>query len=207
MKVIPTARRRCGTLVAIAVSTEPRSAVHPARSRGFGGGFSLPKSEALAMLAPLLTDPTIEKIGHDSRRLDRARRHGVASSIRRLRHDARELLVRCERPARRWSRLALEHLGTRHSPKTKCAEGRHRRSLLPAVPATACSIRGERADIALQLSERVPACVINDSLNPCIASSSCHGADFSPRSNAPASGGCALARVAVGPCSIASGPT
>src|SRR5687768_17532639 len=54
------------TLIGIAVSTAPFKARYiPLGHEGFGGGFSLARSEALAMLAPVLTDPSVQKIGHD----------------------------------------------------------------------------------------------------------------------------------------------
>ena len=44
----------------------------------FGGPVRMPTSEALALLAPLLTDPSIEKIGHDLKAdLIVLGRHGV----------------------------------------------------------------------------------------------------------------------------------
>ena len=67
------------TLVGIAVSTASAKARYiPLGHEGFGGGFSMPKPEALALLAPLLTDPSIEKIGHDLKAdLIVLGRHGV----------------------------------------------------------------------------------------------------------------------------------
>ena len=67
------------TLVGIAVSTGKAMARYiPLGHEGFGGGFSMAKSEALELLAPLLTDPAIEKIGHDLKAdLIVLGRHGV----------------------------------------------------------------------------------------------------------------------------------
>src|SRR5688572_27497202 len=54
------------TLVGIAIATSAAKARYiPLGHEGFGGGFSMPTAEALALLAPLLTDPAIEKVGHD----------------------------------------------------------------------------------------------------------------------------------------------
>ena len=67
------------TLVGIAISTaKARARYIPLGHEGFGGGFSMPTAEALALLAPLLTDPSIEKIGHDLKAdLIVLGRHGV----------------------------------------------------------------------------------------------------------------------------------
>src|SRR6185369_17627446 len=67
------------TLVGIAVSVAGATARYiPLGHEGFGGGFSLAKSDALAILAPLLTDPAVEKIGHDLKAdLIVLGRHGV----------------------------------------------------------------------------------------------------------------------------------
>src|SRR5688572_3956733 len=53
------------TLIGIAVSTAASKARYiPLGHEGFGGG-SLAKTEALAILKPVLTDPAVRKIGHD----------------------------------------------------------------------------------------------------------------------------------------------
>ena len=121
------------TLVGIAVSTAASKARYiPLGHEGFGGGFSLAKSEALAMLAPLLTDPSIEKIGHDLKAdADRARpprrRHPEPEW---LRHHARAATwwMRTAR-ARRSSRLRSSNSATRRSPKTRSRQGRQGRGL------------------------------------------------------------------------------
>jgi DNA polymerase-1 len=67
------------TLVGIAISIAAAKARYiPLGHEGFGGGFAMAKTDALALLAPLLTDPTIEKVGHDLKAdLIVLGRHGV----------------------------------------------------------------------------------------------------------------------------------
>ena len=54
------------TLVGVAVSTAPRQARYvPVGHQGFMGEGSLDRQRALVLLAPVLEDPAIAKVGHD----------------------------------------------------------------------------------------------------------------------------------------------
>ena len=90
-----------------------RRATSRSVTKGFGGGFSLPKADALAMLAPLLTDPSIEKIGHDLKAdLIVLGRHGVdVSNPNGFDTMLASYLVDANRSSQALEPIALEQLG------------------------------------------------------------------------------------------------
>ena len=156
------------TLVGIAVSTAGAHARYiPLGHEGFGGGFSLPKSEALAMLAPLLTDPTIEKIGHDLKAdLIVLGRHGV-DVVNPNGFDTMlaSYLVDANRSSQALEPLALEQLGYKAFTEDEVRGKGAKAVAFAQVPVdSVLDYAGERADIALQLSERVRPVLINDEL-------------------------------------------
>src|SRR5436190_1102143 len=156
------------TLVGIAVATTPLKARYiPLGHEGFGGGFSLNKSDTLAMLAPLLTDPSIEKIGHDLKAdLIVLGRHGVdVQNPSGFDTMLASYLVDANRSSQDLEPLALEQLGYK-----ALTEDEVRGKGVKAVPFAQVPVdsvldyAGERADIALQLSEKVRPVLISDAL-------------------------------------------
>jgi DNA polymerase-1 len=156
------------TLVGIAVSTTASRARYiPLGHEGFGGGFSLPKAEALALLAPLLTDPSIEKIGHDLKAdLIVLGRHGVdVQNPQGFDTMIASYLVDANRSSQALEPLALEQLGYK-----ALTEDEVRGKGVKAVPFAQVPVdsvldyAGERADIAFQLSERVRPVLVKDEL-------------------------------------------
>jgi DNA polymerase-1 len=102
------------TLVGIAISTATSRARYiPLGHEGFGGGFSMPTGEALALLAPLLTDPAIEKIGHDLKAdLIVLGRHGVdVQNPSGFDTMIASYLVDANRSSQALEPIALEQLG------------------------------------------------------------------------------------------------
>jgi len=156
------------TLVGIAISTAGSKARYiPLGHEGFGGGFAMAKSEALALLAPLLTDPTIEKIGHDLKAdLIVLGRHGV-DVVNPNGFDTMlaSYLVDANRSSQALEPIALEQLGYK-----ALTEDDIRGKGVKAVPFAQVPVEsvldyaGERADLALQLSERVKPVLIKDEL-------------------------------------------
>ena len=156
------------TLVGIAVSTATSKARYiPLGHEGFGGGFSLNKADTLAMLAPLLTDPAIEKIGHDLKAdLIVLGRHGVdVQNPQGFDTMIASYLVDANRSSQDLEPLALEQLGYK-----ALTEDEVRGKGVKAIPFAQVPVEsvldyaGERADIALQLSEKVRPALIRDEL-------------------------------------------
>ena len=156
------------TLVGIAVSTQGSKARYiPLGHEGFGGGFSLPKADALALLAPLLTDPSIEKIGHDLKAdLIVLGRHGVdVQNPRGFDTMIASYLVDANRSSQALEPLALEQLGYKAVTEDEVRGKGVKAIPFAQVPVDSVLVyAGERADIAYQLSERVRPVLVKDEL-------------------------------------------
>ena len=156
------------TLVGIAIAITPLKARYiPLGHEGFGGGFSLNKSDTLALLAPLLTDPAIEKMGHDLKAdLIVLGRHGIdVRNPRGFDTMIASYLVDANRSSQDLEPLALEQLGYK-----ALTEDEVRGKGVKAVPFAQVPVdsvldyAGERADIALQLADKVRPVLIKDEL-------------------------------------------
>src|SRR5687767_4202420 len=156
------------TLVGIAISTARAKARYiPLGHEGFGGGFAMPTSEALAMLAPLLTDPSIEKIGHDLKAdLIVLGRHGVVvQNPKGFDTMIGSYLVDANRSSQALEPIALEQLGYKALTEDEVRGKGVKAIAFAQVPVNSVlDYAGERADIALQLSERVKPALLKDEL-------------------------------------------
>jgi DNA polymerase-1 len=159
-----------GTLVGIAVSTAKAKARYiPLGHEGFGGGFSMPTAQALQILAPLLTDPGIEKIGHDLKAdLIVLGRHGVdVQNPKGFDTMIASYLVDANRSSQALEPLALEQLGYKAVTEDEVRGKGVKAIAFAQVPVdSVLDYAGERADLALQLSERVKPALIKDELEP-----------------------------------------
>jgi DNA polymerase-1 len=156
------------TLVGIAVSTKHAKARYiPLGHEGFGGGFSMPTSEALALLAPLLTDPSIEKIGHDLKAdLIVLGRHGVdVQNPKGFDTMIASYLVDANRSSQALEPIAIEQLGYKALTEDEVRGKGVKAIAFAQVPVdSVLDYAGERADLALQLSERLKPVLIKDEL-------------------------------------------
>jgi len=158
------------TLVGIAISTrKARARYIPLGHEGFGGGFSMPTSEALALLRPLLTDPSIEKIGHDLKAdLIVLGRHGVdVQNPKGFDTMIASYLVDANRSSQALEPIALEQLGYKALTEDEVRGKGVKAIAFAQVPVdSVLDYAGERADLAFQLSERVRPVLVNDELEP-----------------------------------------
>jgi DNA polymerase-1 len=156
------------TLVGIAVSTAGAKARYiPLGHEGFGGGFALGKAEALAMLAPLLTDPAIEKIGHDLKAdlivlgrlgVDVVNPNGFDTMLG-------SYLVDANRSSQALEPIALEQLGYKAVTEDEVRGKGVKAVDFAQVPVdSVLDYAGERADLAFQLSEKLRPVLIADEL-------------------------------------------
>jgi DNA polymerase-1 len=156
------------TLVGIAVSTAGAKARYiPLGHEGFGGGFALGKAEALAMLAPLLTDPAIEKIGHDLKAdlivlgrlgVDVVNPNGFDTMLG-------SYLVDANRSSQALEPIALEQLGYKAVTEDEVRGKGVKAVDFAQVPVdSVLDYAGERADLAFQLSEKLRPVLIADQL-------------------------------------------
>jgi DNA polymerase-1 len=156
------------TLVGIAIATTPLKARYiPLGHEGFGGGFSLNKADTLALLAPLLSDPSIEKIGHDLKAdLIVLGRHGVdVRNPQGFDTMIASYLVDANRSSQDLEPLALEQLGYKALTEEEVRGKGVKAIAFAQVPVdSVLDYAGERADIALQLAEKVRPVLIKDEL-------------------------------------------
>ena len=147
------------TLVGLAVSTAPLQARYiPLGHEGFGGGFSLPKAEALAMLAPVLGDRSVRKIGHDLKAdLIVLGRHGVeTNNPEGFDTMLGSYLLDANRSSQALEPLALEQLGYKAQTEEDVIGKGVKALAFARVPVESVVVyAGERSDIALQLAARV----------------------------------------------------
>jgi len=156
------------TLVGIAVSTGPAMARYiPLGHEGFGGGFSMAKAEALALLAPLLTDPAIEKIGHDIKAdLIVLGRHGIdLENPKAFDTMLASYLVDANRSSQALEPIVLEQLGYKALTEDE-VRGKGVKALpFSQVPVdSVLNYAGERADLAFQLAAHLAPALVRDEL-------------------------------------------
>jgi len=158
------------TLVGIAVSTGPAMARYiPLGHEGFGGGFSLAKSEALGLLAPLLTDPAVEKIGHDIKAdLIVLGRHGVdLKNPQAFDTMLASYLLDANRASQALEPIALEQLGYKALTEDDVRGKGAKAISFAQVPVdSVLDYAGERADLAWQLAEHFRPLLERDGLMP-----------------------------------------
>jgi DNA polymerase-1 len=158
------------TLVGIAVSTGAAMARYiPLGHEGFGSGFSLAKAEALALLAPVLTDPAIEKIGHDIKAdLIVLGRHGVdLKNPKAFDTMLAAYLLDANRSSQALEPIALEQLGYKALTEDD-VRGKGAKAIpFAQVPVdSVLDYAGERADLAWQLAEHFRPLLERDHLMP-----------------------------------------
>ena len=156
------------TLVGIAVSTAPWHARYiPLGHEGFGGGFSLPKADALAMLAPVLTDPQVQKIGHDVKAdLIVLGRHGI-DIVNPDGFDTMigSYLLDANRSSQALEPIALEQLGYKaFTDEDVIGKGVKALPFAQVPIESVLDYAGERSDLALQLSARLRPALEKDEL-------------------------------------------
>lgn len=158
------------TLVGIALSTGAAKARYiPLGHEGFGSGVTLSKAEALTILGPVLTDPTVEKIGHDLKAdLIVLGRHGVdVANPNGFDTMIASYLVDANRSSTALEPIALEQLGYKALTEEE-VRGKGAKALAFAqVPVdSVLDYAGERADMAFQLSEKLRPVLTADALDP-----------------------------------------
>jgi DNA polymerase-1 len=161
----PSAMR--AAIVGLAFSASPRDADYvPTGHRALSGTPSVPVSDALAVLEPVLENARVKKIGHDLK-FDAIllARHGV--ELRGLDTDTMiaSYLVDATRSTHRLEDLALEHISYKAlSEEDVCGRGVKAVSLADVPPEAALTFAGERADVAGQLAPRLRDLMARDEL-------------------------------------------
>jgi DNA polymerase-1 len=132
---------------------------HLLDAAGPGGeaGNALELGDALAVLRPLLEDPAIEKVGHDLKfDLVVLARHGVAMQGLGTDSMLASYLLDATRSGHPLESSVLEHLGYRAlAEEDVCGRGVKATPLGELAPDAILDYAAERADLALQLSNRL----------------------------------------------------
>jgi DNA polymerase-1 len=126
-----------------------------------------PASEAaLDIFRPLLEDPAIEKVGHDLK-FDTIvlARHGVRLAGLGIDTMLASYLLDATRSGHPLEDIAIEHLGYKAlTDEDMCGRGAKAVPLQDLAPAAVLNYAGERADLALQLGERLSTALAKDQL-------------------------------------------
>lgn len=158
------------TLVGIAIATTAAKARYiPLGHQGFGSGVSVSKAEALKLLAPVLTDPAIEKVGHDLKAdLIVLGRHGVdVANPNGFDTMLASYLIDANRSSQELEPIALEQLGYKALTEDEVRGKGAKAMPFAQVPVdSVLDYAGERADLAFQLSEKLRPVLISDQLEP-----------------------------------------
>jgi DNA polymerase-1 len=170
-------------IVGLAFSTGPRSARYvptghrPTESRdllvsassasGESPAPAVQLDDVLGTLRPILEDPAIEKVGHDLK-LDTVvlARHGVRLDGLGLDTMLASYLLDATRSSHPLEATSLEHLGYKALTEEEvCGRGAKAIALADTPPAAALDFAGERADLALQLADRLGPILVAEQLD------------------------------------------
>jgi DNA polymerase-1 len=164
---VPTAMR--ARIVGIAFSTTPRAAAYlPFAHGGLEQASDIDSTHALAALKPLFEDPAIRKVGHDLKfDLIVLARHGVALDGIETDTMIASYLLDATRSSHPLEDTALEHTGYKAlTEEDVCGRGAKSTPYAMVPVEAALDYAGERADLALQLAERLPPLLAEYELEP-----------------------------------------
>jgi DNA polymerase-1 len=156
------------TLVGVALSTAPRQARYiPLGHQGFMGEGSLDRGRALALLAPVLADTGVRKVGHDLKAdLIVLGRHGVPLAGLDLDTMLAGYLLDANRSSQALEPLALEQVGYKALDEDAVrGKGAKARPFAELPPDALVDYAGERTDLALQLADAFEPALSRESLN------------------------------------------
>ena len=130
-------------------------------------GSGLRLQDVVAALKPTLEDPSIEKVGHDLK-FDTIvlARHGVQLEGLGLDTMLASYLLDANRSGHSLESAAIEHLGYKAiTEEDLVGRGAKATALADATPEAVLNYAGERADLALQLSERLSTLLAKEQLD------------------------------------------
>jgi DNA polymerase I len=130
-------------------------------------GPALRIGDVVSALRPLLEDPAIEKVGHDLK-FDAIvlARHGIALEGLGLDTMLASYLLDATRSGHPLEATALEHLSYKAlTEEDVCGRGAKAMPLAEISPDAALNFAGERADLALQLADRLWPMLVTDRLD------------------------------------------
>ena len=141
--------------------------LHAAPLRAASSAPSASSSAILEILKPVLQDPAIEKVGHDLK-FDTIvlAQHGIALAGLGLDTMLAHYLLDSTRTGHPLEATALEHLSYKAlTEEDVCGRGVKAVSLAHLSPETILNYAGERADLALQLANRLSPMLTTDQVD------------------------------------------
>jgi DNA polymerase I len=145
-------------MIGIAFAHAPKAARYvPLRHQGMHDGPQIAVDDAIAVLKPILEDPSIEKAGHDLK-ADAVVLAQYGVSLKNIGVDTMlaSYLLDAARSGHTLETTALEYLGYKAlTEEDVCGRGAKAVSLSNMPPEAARTFAGERADLALQLADRL----------------------------------------------------
>jgi DNA polymerase-1 len=162
----PSAMR--AKIVGIAFSTAARSAAYlPFAHEGLDQAAQIRERDALGSLRPVFEDPAILKSGHDLKfDLIVLARHGVALKGIDTDTMVASYLLDATRSSHPLEDTALEHTGYKAlTEEDVCGRGAKSTPYALVPIEAALDYAGERADLALQLADRLPALLVEHGLD------------------------------------------
>ncbi len=157
------------TIVGIALSTAPRRARYvPIGHQGFMGSGSLDRDRALALLAPIFTDPAIAKVGHDLKAdVIVLARHGITLAGLAMDTMLAAYLLDANRSSQALEPIALEQLGYKARTEDDVrGKGARARAFADVAAESLLDYAGERPDLALQLAAQFEPALEREGLLP-----------------------------------------
>ena len=143
------------SIVGLAFATAPRRAWYvPLQQGSLLGEQGLSQREVLSALKPVLEDPAVSKVGHDTK-FDAIllAQHGVALAGLVFDSMVVSYLLDATRSGHPLEDTALEHLGYKAlTEEDVCGRGARMVALASLPMAATLNYAGERADLALQLA-------------------------------------------------------
>jgi DNA polymerase-1 len=155
-------------IVGLAFATTSRAARYvPLGHSGLHGSRQLAVEDALGVLAAALGNPSIEKIGHDLKfDLIVLARHGVRLEGLGVDTMLASYLLNATLPGHPLEDTALEHLGYKAlTEEAVCGRGPKAVALADVPPEALLVYACERADLALQLADRLWPRLVADQLD------------------------------------------
>ena len=148
------------SIVGLALSIAKRQAWYvPCGHQGFDAAGDLDTRAALGILGPLFEDPSIVKVGHDLK-YDVVALARLGVTLRGLGHDSMiaAYLLDATRSSQALEPAALELLGYQaQTADDVIGRGAKARRIADLPVDAVLDFAGERADLAMQLADRLPA--------------------------------------------------
>jgi DNA polymerase-1 len=157
------------SLVGLVFATAARQARYvPLGHEGFGGGASLDRTQALALLRPVLESAAVAKVGHDLKAdVIVLARHGITLAGLEFDTMLASYLIDATKSSQDLEPTVLEQLGYKALTQEEvCGKGAKALGFADVPVDGVLDYAGERADLAWQLAEHLRPMLVSSGLEP-----------------------------------------